>query len=287
MINLTKMELFRFFKSKTTYITLLFAIILSFILFAMSAAFGEQSEAGTLEENNVMYTEISDSEAADIKNGSAGVGFVAADFTSDTKATLEFLIENFISSGVYLILVGVFATNVVCSKYKYGFQKNLNIYSQKKWQMVVAENVSILFFSAIAVTLIALTHLFISALYFKDFSIGNLVNIIRYWGMQILLHYAFAVLIMCVAEIIRSKIVCIVFTCMLSLGFGLAFMNSIDSKLGLEKFSFNKCMIEYHVKLVPIKFDSELWINAIIVALLATVVYNIINAVIVSRRDMA
>lgn len=287
MINLTKMELFRFFKSKTTYITLLFAIILSFILFAMSAAFGEQSEAGTLEENNVMYTEVSDNEAANIKNGSAGVGFVAADFTSDTKATLEFLIENFISSGVYLILVGVFATNVVCNKYKYGFQKNLNIYSKNKWQTVVAGNISILFFSAMAIILIAITYLFIGALYFKDFSMGSLVNIIRYLGMQTLLHYTFAAMIMCIAEIIRSKIVCIVFTCMLSLGFGLAFMNSIDSKLGLEKFSFNKCMIEYHVKLVPIKFDGELWGQAIMVVIFAAVVYNIINAVIVSRRDMA
>lgn len=219
MINLIKMEFFRLFKSKTTYITFLFVIIFSFILFAMSATFGEQEAAGNLEEDNVMYTEVSEDEAVNIKGG-ASVGFVAASFTSDTSVIFEFLIENFLSSGVFLIFIGIFATNTVCNKYKSGFQKNLNIYSKKKWQLIVAENLPLIAFAAIEIILIALIYMLCSVLYFNDFSIGSTVNIIRYLGMQILLHYAFATLIMCIAELIRGKVVGITVTCMLGLGFG-------------------------------------------------------------------
>lgn len=286
MINLIKMEFFRLFKSKTTYITFLFVIIFSFILFGMSCTLGEQSEAGNLEENNVMYTEVSDDEAVDIKGG-AGVGFVAASFTSDTSVIFECLVENFLSSGVFLIFIGIFATNTVCNKYKSGFQKNLNIYSKKKWQLIVSENLPLIAFAAIEIILIALIYMLCSVLYFNDFSIGSKINIIRYLAMQILMHYAFATLIMCIAELIRGKVVGITVTCMLGLGFGTLVTNNLDRIFGLEKFSITEHTVVYNVKLMPIKFDGELWGTAIAVVIFAVIVYNVISALIVSNRDMA
>lgn len=287
MSNLIKMEIFRLSKSKTTYITLLFVIISSFILFTMSATFGEQSEAGNIEEDNIMYTEISDDEGVDIKNGSGGVGFILEDFTPDTPVTFEYLIANLLSSGFFLIFSGIFATNMVCNKYKSGFQKNLNIYSQKKWQIVIAENLPLLAFAAIEIILITFANILCSAIYFNDLSMGSLGNIIRYLGMQILLHYAFATLIMCIAELIRGKVVGITITCLLSLGVGTLVTNNLDQIFGWDKFSLTQCMIEYNVKLMSIKFDSELWGQALAVVIFAVIVYNVISALIISNRDMA
>ena len=103
----------------------MFVALFAVLLFAMSATFGEQSQNDTLENDNVVMTEMSDEEMTEIK--SSGIGFVAMDFTRRSAVTFEALLQNFLSSGVFLMFCGIFAANTVCNKYKSGFQKNLGI----------------------------------------------------------------------------------------------------------------------------------------------------------------
>lgn len=286
MINLIKMDLFRLFKSKNTYVTLLFVIVFTGIIFAMSASFGSMTETEDGSQN-VMATEISSEEAEAMKKGESGVGFVLAEFTSETPMTLETLLASFLSSGFFLIFSGIFITNVVCDKYKCGFQKNLNTYGRKKWQIIVSENVSLLLFAAMEIILVVLTASMISVLYFDNFSVDNWIDVIKYSGMQVLMHYAFATLIMCFAELLRGKIVCITLTCLFSMGIGGVVMNKLDSIFEFENFSFAKSIMDYHVKLMPFEFDGELWGHAIGIVIFSMIVYNAISALIVSQRDLA
>ena len=210
------MEMVRLVRSKTAYVTLMFVALFAVLLFAMSATFGEQSQNDTLENDNVVMTEMSDEEMTEIK--SSGIGFVAMDFTRRSAVTFEALLQNFLSSGVFLMFCGIFAANTVCNKYKSGFQKNLGIYARQKWQMVAAENVSLLVFTAVEIWLVVLILLLISLCYFDQFRLGSAAAILRYTGMQILLYDVFSVLILCLAELIRGKVAAITMTCLLSMG---------------------------------------------------------------------
>ena len=291
--NLIKMEMARLVRSKTAYITLLFVAIFAALLFAMSASFGEQSQNNTLEKDNAMYAEISDEQAMEIKSSgvgkikSSGVGFVAVDFTRNMDITFERLIHSFLSSGVFLVFCGIFAANTVCNKYKSGFQKNLGIYSHKKWQMVAAENASLLFFVAVEMILVILILLFLSVCYFDRFRLGSAVSIIRYLGMQILLYDVFSVLIMCLAELIRGKVIAITVTCLLSMGIGNVVLSKIDDLLKLKNFSvLDHCLI-YHVKMLPVTYNAKVWGTAGAVAIFFFLLYNGISIAAVSQRDMA
>lgn len=286
MMNLIKMDLFRLFKSKNTYMTLLFVIVFTGILFAMSASLSSM-EQPTDGSQNMMATEISSQEAEAIKRGESGVGFVLNEFTSETPMTLEKLLASFLSSGFFLIFSGIFITNVVCDKYKCGFQKNLNTYGKKKWQIVVSENVSLFVFATMQIILVVITLLIISMFYFDSFSVDSWFNVIRYIGMHILMHYAFATLIMCFAELLRGKIVCITLSCLFSMGIGGLVMNKLDSIFEFENFSFAKSIMDYHVKLMPFDFDAELWGHAICIVIFSMIVYNAISSLIVSHRDLA
>ena len=283
--NLIKMEMARLVRSKTAYVTLLFVAIFAALLFAMSASFGEQSQNNTLEKDNAMYAEISDEHAMEIK--SSGVGFVVVDFTRNMDITFERLIHSFLSSGVFLVFCGIFAANTVCNKYKSGFQKNLGIYSHKKWQMVAAENASLLFFVAVEMILVILILLFLSVCYFDRFRLGSAVSIIRYLGMQILLYDVFSVLIMCLAELIRGKVIAITVTCLLSMGIGNVVLSKIDDLLKLKHFSvLDHCLI-YHVKMLPVTYNAKQWGTAAAVAIFFFLLYNGISIAAVSQRDMA
>ena len=283
--NLIKMEMARLVRSKTAYVTLLFVAIFAALLFAMSASFGEQSQNNTLEKDNAMYAEISDEHAMEIK--SSGVGFVVVDFTRNMDITFERLIHSFLSSGVFLVFCGIFAANTVCNKYKSGFQKNLGIYSHKKWQMVAAENASLLFFVAVEMILVILILLFLSVCYFDRFRLGSAVSIIRYLGMQILLYDVFSVLIMCLAELIRGKVIAITVTCLLSMGIGNVVLSKIDDLLKLKNFSvLDHCLI-YHVKMLPVTYNAKVWGTAGAVAIFFFLLYNGISIAAVSQRDMA
>ena len=283
--NLIKMEMARLVRSKTAYVTLLFVAIFAALLFAMSASFGEQSQNNTLEKDNAMYAEISDEQAMEVK--SSGVGFVAVDFTRNMDITFERLIHSFLSSGVFLVFCGIFAANTVCNKYKSGFQKNLGIYSHKKWQMVAAENASLLIFVAVEMILVILILLFLSVCYFDRFRLGSAVSIIRYLGMQILLYDVFSVLIMCLAELIRGKVIAITVTCLLSMGIGNVVLSKIDDLLKLKNFSvLDHCLI-YHVKMLPVTYNAKVWGTAGAVAIFFFLLYNGISIAAVSQRDMA
>ena len=283
--NLIKMEMVRLVRSKTAYVTLLFVAIFAALLFAMSASFGEQSQNNTLEKDNAMYAEISDEHAMEIK--SSGVGFVVVDFTRNMDITFERLIHSFLSSGVFLVFCGIFAANTVCNKYKSGFQKNLGIYSHKKWQMVAAENASLLIFVAVEMILVILILLFLSVCYFDRFRLGSAVSIIRYLGMQILLYDVFSVLIMCLAELIRGKVIAITVTCLLSMGIGNVVLSKIDDLLKLKNFSvLDHCLI-YHVKMLPVTYNAKVWGTAGAVAIFFFLLYNGISIAAVSQRDMA
>lgn len=286
MINLIKMELFRLAKSKSTYVMILFVALFSFLTFMMSSTFGEMSKSNTLDEGNVMYAEVTHEQVEDIKSG-GGIGFVAVDFTRDTNIKFETIVRSFLSSGVFLIFCAIFATNTVCNKYKCGFQKNLSIYSHKKWQLTVSENISVLFFTAAEILLIVFILFIISISYFDHFRLGSAANIIKYMGMQVLMHYAFASLIMCIAEVVRSKVAGITVTCLLGLGFGSAFFNKLDEILKLDNFLITEHTIVYNAKMLPITFDSELWGIAAAVAICAIILYNAVSAFVVSKRDMA
>lgn len=283
--NLIKMELIRLVKSKTAYVTLLFVALFAVLLFAMSATFGEQSQNDTLEKDNAMYAEISDEQAMEIK--SSGVGFVAVDFTRNMDITFERLIHSFLSSGVFLVFCGIFAANTVCNKYKSGFQKNLGIYSHKKWQMVAAENASLLIFVAVEMILVILILLLLSVCYFDRLRLGSAVSIIRYLGMQILLYDVFSVLIMCLAELIRGKVAAITMTCLLSMGIGNAFLSKIDDLLKLKHFSVLEHCLIYHVKMLPVTYNAKMWGTAAAVAIFFFLLYNGISIAAVSQRDMA
>ena len=283
--NLIKMEMARLVRSKTAYVTLLFVAIFAALLFAMSASFGEQSQNNTLEKDNAMYAEISDEHAMEIK--SSGVGFVVVDFTRNMDITFERLIHSFLSSGVFLVFCGIFAANTVCNKYKSGFQKNLGIYSHKKWQMVAAENASLLIFVAVEMILVILILLFLSVCYFDRFRLGSAVSLIRYLGMQILLYDVFSVLIMCLAELIRGKVIAITVTCLLSMGIGNVVLSKIDDLLKLKNFSvLDHCLI-YHVKMLPVTYNAKVWGTAGAVAIFFFLLYNGISIAAVSQRDMA
>ena len=283
--NLIKMEMVRLVRSKTAYVTLMFVALFAVLLFAMSATFGEQSQNDTLENDNVVMTEMSDEEMTEIK--SSGIGFVAMDFTRRSAVTFEALLQSFLSSGVFLMFCGIFAANTVCNKYKSGFQKNLGIYSHKKWQMVAAENVSLLVFTAVEIWLVVLILLLISLCYFDQFRLGSAAAILRYTGMQILLYDVFSVLILCLAELIRGKVAAITMTCLLSMGIGNAFLSKIDALLKLKHFSVLEHCLIYHVKMLPVTYNAKMWGTAAAVAIFFFLLYNGISIAAVSQRDMA
>lgn len=283
--NLIKMEIVRLVTSKTAYVTLAFVALFAALLFAMSATFGEQSQNGTLEDDNALYSEVSDEEMEDIK--SSGIGFMAVDFTRGMDITFERLMHSFLSSGVFLVFCGIFAANTVCNKYKSGFQKNLGIYAHQKWQMVAAENVSLLIFTAVEILLAVFLLLLISLFYFDRFRLGSGVAILRYIGIQILLYDAFSVLILCLAELIRGKVIPITAACLLSMGVGNAVVNKLDDVLKLKHFSVLEHCIVYHVKMLSITYHAKEWGTAVAVAIFFFLLYNGISIAAVSKRDMA
>ncbi len=300
MINLIKMETLRLFKSRGTYIAMVVLMLMSLMFIGMDCFVGNftvetEGVEGTSElsedEFEQLEVEQEESESNDLSEDETDdglvLGFSVGGYSRNSDVSFTDFLAEILSSGIFLMFTGIIAAGMVCNRYKSGFQKNLSIYSQRKWKIALAVNFPILVFSAIVILVETLIHFVFYALYFEQFSLGGAGTLISYLLMQILLNYAFTALIICLAELTRSKAACVTITCLLAMGTGVNISSLLDSILKWDSFSLTEHSLVYCLRTLPTSFDRGTWLVAIAVALLWIVVYNAISAAIVSNRDMA
>ena len=202
MLNLLKMDLYRLFRSSTTWI--MFFVTIGMVVFAVSMA--KYDASNMAQGGDSMATEI----GADVNEATVNMNFGISATTMPEWITgdVDFadLVSTQVGSGLFLIIVSIFVTLFVCAEHKNGYIKNIAGQFPNRGMLIVSKAIAVgaqmfsMFFVLALAMFVTGKVCFGEGLVLN--SVGKLFTVL---GGQFVLHYAFAAVILCIGVLFRSS----------------------------------------------------------------------------------
>ena len=290
MFNAIRMDVYRLFKTKSTYIILVIMIALSVmgtglmsVMTEMTEAEGQQVQTEQMSDN-AGYAGDDDQLYEDTEGAQSqfSVSVSESDPDENDNSVLSFAMSDIsgLQAGLFIIIFTVLFSMADINS---GFIKSIGGQVKGRGVLIVSKIAAIAIFTAIVIIADFLTQLIAVNMFFDDAVVGSASEIVRLLSSQFVLNFALAVLMMAIAIIIKNNVVSMIIgVCMCSGIFELIFMgiNYLMDKIGFDDFDINNILITGKIQNVTIGADAAdigyaLLTAAIYIAVSVFAVYNV------------
>lgn len=290
MFNAIRMDVYRLFKTKSTYIILVIMIALSVmgtglmsVMTEMTGAEGQQVQTEQMSDN-ADYAGDDDQLYEDTEGAQSqfSVSVSESDPDENDNSVLSFAMSDIsgLQAGLFIIIFTVLFSMADINS---GFIKSIGGQVKGRGVLIVSKMVAIAIFTAIVIIADFLTQLIAVNIFFDDAVVGSASEIVRLLSSQFVLNFALAVFMMAIAMIIKNNVVSMIIgVCMCSGIFELIFMgiNYLMDKIGFDDFDINNILITGKIQNVTIGADAAdigyaLLTAAIYIAVSVFAVYNV------------
>lgn len=290
MFNAIRMDVYRLFKTKSTYIILVIMIALSVmgtglmsVMTEMTEAEGQQVQTEQMSDN-ADYAGDDDQLYEDTEGAQSqfSVSVSESDPDENDNSVLSFAMSDIsgLQAGLFIIIFTVLFSMADINS---GFIKSIGGQVKGRGVLIVSKMVAITIFTAIVIIADFLTQLIAGNIFFDDAVVGSASEIVRLLSSQFVLNFALAVLMMAIAMIIKNNVVSMIIgVCMCTGIFELIFMgiNYLMDKIGFNDFDINNILITGKIQSVTIGADASdigyaLLAAAIYIAVSVFAVYNV------------
>lgn len=290
MFNAIRMDVYRLFKTKSTYIILVIMIALSVmgtglmsVMTEMTEAEGQQVQTEQMSDN-ADYAVEDDQFNEDTEGAQSQLSVSVSEIDPDENdnSVLSFAMSDIsgLQAGLFIIIFTVlFSMADINSE----FIKSIGGQVKSRGVLIVSKMAAIAIFTAIVIIADFLTELIAVNIFFDDAVVGSASEIVRLLSSQFVLNFALAVLMMAIAIIIKNNVVSMIIgVCMCTGIFELIFMgiNYLMDKIGFSDFDINNILITGKIQNVTIGADAAdigyaLLTAAIYIAVSVLAVYNV------------
>lgn len=290
MFNAIRMDVYRLFKTKSTYIILVIMIALSVmgtglmsVMTEMTEAEGQQVQTEQMSDN-AGYAGDDDQLYEDTEGAQSQVSVSVSESDPDENdnSVLSFAMSDIsgLQAGLFIIIFTVLFSMADINS---GFIKSIGGQVKGRGVLIVSKMAAIAIFTAIVIIADFLTELIAVNIFFDDAAVGSASEIVRLLSSQFVLNFALAVLMMAIAMIIKNNVVSMIIgVCMCTGIFELIFMgiNYLMDKIGFSDFDINNILITGKIQNVTIGADAAdigyaLLTAAIYIAVSVLAVYNV------------
>lgn len=290
MFNAIRMDVYRLFKTKSTYIILVIMLALSVmgtglmsVMTEMTGAKRQQVQTEQMSDN-ADYAVEDDQFNEDTEGAQSQLSVSVSEIDPDENdnSVLSFAMSDIsgLQAGLFIIIFTVlFSMADINSE----FIKSIGGQVKSRGVLIVSKMAAIAIFTAIVIIADFLTELIAVNIFFDDAVVGSASEIVRLLSSQFVLNFALAVLMMAIAIIIKNNVVSMIIgVCMCSGIFELIFMgiNYLMDKIGFSDFDINNILITGKIQNVTIGADAAdigyaLLTAAIYIAVSVLAVYNV------------
>ena len=290
MFNAIRMDVYRLFKTKSTYIILLIMLALSVmgtglmsVMTEMTGAKRQQVQTEQMSDN-ADYAVEDDQFNEDTEGAQSQLSVSVSEIDPDENdnSVLSFAMSDIsgLQAGLFIIIFTVlFSMADINSE----FIKSIGGQVKSRGVLIVSKMAAIAIFTAIVIIADFLTELIAVNIFFDDAVVGSASEIVRLLSSQFVLNFALAVLMMAIAIIIKNNVVSMIIgVCMCTGIFELIFMgiNYLMDKIGFSDFDINNILITGKIQNVTIGADAAdigyaLLTAAIYIAVSVLAVYNV------------
>lgn len=290
MFNAIRMDVYRLFKTKSTYIILVIMLALSVmgtglmsVMTEMTGAKRQQVQTEQMSDN-ADYAVEDDQFNEDTEGAQSQLSVSVSEIDPDENdnSVLSFAMSDIsgLQAGLFIIIFTVlFSMADINSE----FIKSIGGQVKSRGVLIVSKMAAIAIFTAIVIIADFLTELIAVNIFFDDAVVGSASEIVRLLSSQFVLNFALAVLMMAIAIIIKNNVVSMIIgVCMCTGIFELIFMgiNYLMDKIGFSDFDINNILITGKIQSVTIGADASdigyaLLAAAIYIAVSVLAVYNV------------
>lgn len=290
MFNAIRMDVYRLFKTKSTYIILVIMLALSVmgtglmsVMTEMTGAKRQQVQTEQMSDN-ADYAVEDDQFNEDTEGAQSQLSVSVSEIDPDENdnSVLSFAMSDIsgLQAGLFIIIFTVlFSMADINSE----FIKSIGGQVKSRGVLIVSKMAAIAIFTAIVIIADFLTELIAVNIFFDDAVVGSASEIVRLLSSQFVLNFALAVLMMAIAIIIKNNVVSMIIgVCMCTGIFELIFMgiNYLMDKIGFSDFDINNILITGKIQSVTIGADASdigyaLLAAAIYIAVSVFAVYNV------------
>ena len=290
MFNAIRMDVYRLFKTKSTYIILVIMLAMSVmgtglmsVMTEMTGAERQQLQTEQMSDN-ADYAGEDDQFNEDTEGAQSQLSVSVSEIDPDENdnSVLSFAMSDIsgLQAGLFIIIFTVLFSMADINS---GFIKSIGGQVKGRGVLIVSKMAAIAIFTAIVIIADFLTELIAVNIFFDDAVVGSASEIVRLLSSQFVLNFALAILMMAIAIIIKNNVVSMIIgVCMCSGIFELIFMgiNYLMDKIGFSDFDINNILITGKIQNVTIGADAAdigyaLLTAAIYIAVSVLAVYNV------------
>ena len=314
MLNMIKMDVYRMFRTKSMYviwiILLASALLTSFLSkIDYDAANKEWEKQQAVESQADTDTDM---QAADVVNAQDIEQQQAADSNKEQlsqqntdnvnlgmsvelptepgkKVTVMDVFFSNAQGKFYALFLVIFAVMFATADIKSGYIKNIGGQVSQRGMLIVSRAVVLALFTAITFAGIFVFQAAANMLAFKCVVWGNWKEIIPYFLTELTLHYAFVLICMAIAVIIKNNVismtlsVCLTMNIM-SIVYG--FIDYVVNRKGLHNFSIYKYTVTGRMAMLPMNAGREDVISSVCVAAAFIIIMLSLSSYIFQKRDI-
>ena len=308
MLNMIKMDVYRMFRTKSMYviwiILLASALLTSFLSKIDYDAVNKEWERQQAVESQA----DTDGQAADVVNAQDIEQQQAADSNKEQlsqqntdNVNIGMSVELPTEPGKKVTVMDVFFSNAQGKFYalflvifatadiKSGYIKNIGGQVSQRGMLIVSRAVALALFTAITFAGIFVFQAVANMLAFKYVMWGNWKEIIPYFLTELTLHYAFVLICMAIAVIIKNNVISMTLSVCLTMNIMsivYAFIDYVVNRSGLHNFNVYRYTVTGRMAMLPMNAGREDVVSSMFVAAVFIIIMLTLSSYIFQKRDI-
>ncbi len=283
MLNMIRMEMFRMFKTKSLYV--IWIILFGAILFTTTATATEMKEY-TMEEKQETYEYAMGLQEEEIPN--LGMTVTAPTKPGEDVSVFDLFYANLKGKFVALFMV-IFTVLYSTADLTSGYVKNIAGQVENRAGFVFAKAISLFVYTVLTFLLLAVTQAISNGFCFGKIIWGEMDLLLKYAGMQVLLHFALLMVIMCAAIVLRSNVISMTFAvclCMNMMMILYGYLDKFIANTGMKNFQLMKYTVTGRISMLPMKItEKSAGVSAAVSAIFIFVMLTFCSSVF-KKRDI-
>ena len=189
----------------------------------------------------------------------------------------------------YALFLVIFAVMFATADIKSGYIKNIGGQVSQRGMLIVSRAVALALFTAITFAGIFVFQAAANMLAFKCVMWGNWKEIIPYFLTELTLHYAFVLICMAIAVIIKNNVISMTLSVCLTMNIMsivYAFIDYVINRKGLHNFSVYKYTVTGRMAMLPMNAGRDDVVSSMCVAVIFIIIMLSLSGYIFRKRDI-
>ena len=281
MLNIIKMDLYRMLKTKSMYVIW---IVLAAILLITTSLCKTDYELST-EKDAMKQEQVTEPTVDNINVGM----MVTLPTEPGEKVTVYDIFFANSQGKFYALFLVIFTVLFSSADIGSGYIKNIGGQVRSRRNLIFSKASVLFVYTTVTMLLYFIIQIIAQQMYFGYLEWGNGSELLRYFGIQILLHYALVLISMAIAVVLNSNVfsmTIVICLCMNTMIVLYGVINHLIQKAGVENFQILKYTVTGKIALLSMSPTNKECLTAVVIAAAFGIVVTLLTAWVFRKRDI-